>query len=337
MVGRHRQRITDLLLLLRRQGDATLTRAHARAVEVIHTSGERLLTLINDVLDMAKIEARKLEVCPADIDLLRFLETIIGMFQIRAAQKPGITFVYQQTTPLPTIIHTDEQRLHQILINLIGNAVKFTDQGAVTLRVGLTAHHPGAAQAADKPQRVTCTLLVEVIDTGIGIPPDKLADIFLPFEQVSDPARRTEGAGLGLAITRSLVEALNGKLEVVSKPCHGSTLLLQVCVQAIWEGLHVQSPAEISAIPAFPAPTETLPAPPPAEMEFLLDLALKGELPRLQQHALTLAQTDHRYAPFIERLCHLAAMFDEDQLLALIERHTPTTVRQRRARITAPD
>jgi CheY-like chemotaxis protein len=386
------------------------------------------------------------------------------MFQIRALQKKGLTFIYEVVTPLPAIITADEKRLRQILINLVGNAIKFTDQGEVRLRAGLIEPETGAYMTLPPPVREGTAMerfRFEVIDTGIGIPTDKLEDIFLPFEQASDPRHRSEGAGLGLAITKDLVDAMNGQLRVESEIDRGSLFRLDLAFPALWLGkarhstalertvvsyvgpkrtllvvddephnrsvlVHLLEPLGFELVEAkngqqaleqataispdiifmdllmpgmdglttishlrqkLPAdkhviivatsarafeqdieqslaagcdaflakpvdagklldllalhlkltwiyrgappsvderaePAETQLIPPPAEeMTILLDLALKGELPRLQQRAQQAEQLGAQYRPFTARLCQLAEAFDEDQVLALIERY----------------
>jgi signal transduction histidine kinase len=215
--------------------DENLSDTQSNAVSIIHSSGEHLLTLISDILDLSKIEARKMELHPADFQLPIFLNAINGMFQIRAQQKNVITFAYEQITPLPVIVHADEKRLRQILINLIGNAIKFTEQGKVIFRVGMISPE---TLAFPIPQNMTtentaCHIRFEVIDTGIGIQTDKLEHIFLPFEQVSGPHHRAEGTGLGLTITKNLVEAMNGRLTVESEPGRGSTFRLELEILAL--------------------------------------------------------------------------------------------------------
>ncbi len=218
--------------------DEQLTPAQAHAVGIIQASGEHLLTLINDILDLSKIEARKMELYPTDVHLPRFLDSIVGMFQIRAQQKGSVAFTYDKVTQLPPIIHADEKRLRQILINLLGNALKFTNHGEVIFRVGLV--NPATrlfftpATAANLENMAACRLRFEVVDTGIGMAPEQLERIFLPFEQVGDTPYRAEGTGLGLAITKNLVEAMAGQLEVESQPEQGSTFRVDVEIPVVW-------------------------------------------------------------------------------------------------------
>ncbi|MCP4701787.1 MAG: transporter substrate-binding domain-containing protein [Gammaproteobacteria bacterium] len=179
-------------------------------LDVIHRSGEHLLTLINDILDLSKIEAHKMELHPAEFNLSNFLEEIAGIIHTRVQQK-NIRFVYEADDDLPCGIKADETRLRQILLNLLGNAVKFTNSGGtVTLRVWKRTELPAPR------------LHFEVMDTGVGIAPEHLAKIFYPFEQSGSVRVMTEGTGLGLAISRELVKQMGGEILVVSEPGKGS-------------------------------------------------------------------------------------------------------------------
>ncbi len=195
--------------IMQRQGATSQSR---RQLGMIHESGEHLLTLINDILDLSKIEARKLDLNPQPIHLPTFLETIVGIISERAELK-DLQLIYEPDPELPESVQGDETRLRQILLNLLGNAVKFTDGGQVILRVG------GQGELQDSS---FATLRLEVEDTGIGMPSDKLEAIFQPFEQVGEAIRRGEGTGLGLAISRRLVEAMGGSLQVESEEGRGS-------------------------------------------------------------------------------------------------------------------
>ena len=186
--------------------DKALTREQFDGLGIINRSGEYLLTLINDVLDLAKIEANRVELYRTDFHFNDFLQSIAELFQMRAQQK-GISFNYLALSPLPHGIHADEKRLRQILINLLGNAVKFTKQGGVTLKVGYTEEK----------------IRFQVEDSGIGIAADELHKIFDPFQQVGEQRYRAEGTGLGLAITQRLVEMMHGTLHVESTLGKGST------------------------------------------------------------------------------------------------------------------
>ena len=172
----------------------------------IQQSGEHLFTLINDVLDLAKIEAGKLELLPAEIALPRFLRTIADIIRVKAEQK-CLEFVCEGFADLPAGVLGDEKRLRQVVLNLLDNAVKFTERGRVILRVGLLPNS---------------LLRFEVEDSGAGIAAEYLETIFRPFEQVGDPMHRPGGTGLGLAISRQLVRMMGGDIFVETRSGHGS-------------------------------------------------------------------------------------------------------------------
>ncbi len=184
--------------------DQSLSTRYRDGLDIIQRSGEHLLLMINDILDVSKIEAGKLELQPAEFCLPETLESIADMLSIRAGQK-GISFSYDVLTHLPMTVYGDAKRLRQVLLNLLGNAVKFTEQGSVTFKVG---HHYNRMR-------------FEVADTGIGIPQDKLREIFLPFHQVG-AQQHEEGTGLGLAISKRLVRMMDSELCVESELERGS-------------------------------------------------------------------------------------------------------------------
>ena len=189
----------------------TLTDQQKNGISIIHQCGEHLLNLINDILDISKIEARKMELYPKNFHFPEFLEGVAEICRIRAEQK-GIELIYETLTPLPKAIRADEKRLRQVLINLLSNAVKFTEKGSITFKVG---YHEGK-------------LRFHVEDTGIGIAPEQLEEIFLPFQQVGEYSRETEGTGLGLAISRQLVQMMDGELNVKSTLGQGSVFSLDL-------------------------------------------------------------------------------------------------------------
>ena len=191
------------------------------AIETIKDSGNHLLALINDILDISRIEAGRLELQPIDFNLTDFIDGLSNMFQIRCGQK-GLTWCVDQNTPLnPLLVNGDEGKLRQILINLLSNAVNFTEKGEVQLRISESKHatrntqHVGfdTPEATQSKSRFT----FEVIDTGIGIPPEEQLAIFQPFFQSKDSAQK-EGTGLGLAIAKRFVELMGGELSVESPP-----------------------------------------------------------------------------------------------------------------------
>ena len=181
-------------------------------VDVIYQCGSHLLTLINDILDLSKIEARKLELVPNAFHLPAFLQGVVEICRVRAEQK-GIDFHYKPDLDLPTGVTADEKRLRQVLINLLGNAIKFTDKGKVTLRVEKVA---AASDPGDLPEQSLCLRFV-VADTGVGIAPEDVKKLFQAFEQVGAQSRMTEGTGLGLAISQQIVQLMGGQIQVKSQ------------------------------------------------------------------------------------------------------------------------
>ncbi|MEK8021971.1 MAG: ATP-binding protein [Candidatus Parabeggiatoa sp.] len=178
-------------------------------IDIIQRSGEYLLTLISDILDISKIEAGKIEIVPYEVNSQQFLNGIAELFEMRAKQKE-VAFIYEYSKFLPPGIYVDEKRLRQILINLLGNAIKFTKQGSITFKINY----------------VNEQFHFEVKDTGIGIAKDELDKIFLPFQQSGDQKHQAEGTGLGLSITKKLVDIMEGELTVKSVLGEGSCFLV---------------------------------------------------------------------------------------------------------------
>ncbi len=197
------------------QRSKNITDQERKGLAIIQQCGSHLLTLINDILDLSKIEAQKMELSPVGFHFPAFLEGVTEIFGIRAQQKK-ISFISQFDPHLPTGVFADEKRLRQIIINLLGNAVKFTQHGAVTFKVEILESSP-----ADSPQP-SIKVRFQVQDTGIGISADKLAKIFLPFEQVGDNRFQSQGTGLGLAISQKFLSLMNSSLNVKSQPDKGS-------------------------------------------------------------------------------------------------------------------
>ncbi|MGB0386083.1 MAG: ATP-binding protein [Ardenticatenaceae bacterium] len=198
------------------QRSSSLTSSERNGIETIYESGNHLLTLINDILDLSKIEARKMELYREEIHLGGFLDGIVGIMGMKAKNRSNSTgkelsLIYKADENLPTGIKADKKRLRQVLLNLLGNAVKFTDKGKVVFIVSVLEQNAQESK-----------LRFEVADTGCGISNAQLEQIFLPFEQAGEARQRVEGTGLGLAITRQLVELMGGQINVKSKLGKGS-------------------------------------------------------------------------------------------------------------------
>ncbi|BAZ01406.1 integral membrane sensor hybrid histidine kinase [Tolypothrix tenuis PCC 7101] len=198
------------------QRTESLTEKGYKGVEIIQQCGSHLLTLINDVLDLAKIEARKLELNPIDFYFPAFIDSVTEICRIRAEQKV-IGFHVQLSADLPVGIRADDKRLRQVLINLLGNAIKFTEKGSVIFKVEVKATQEEFQQLPIHKIRF------EVTDTGVGMNPEQLQKIFLPFEQVGEQKLQFEGTGLGLAITHKFITLMGSQIEVKSELGQGSS------------------------------------------------------------------------------------------------------------------
>ncbi|MEM8806236.1 MAG: ATP-binding protein [Cyanobacteria bacterium P01_G01_bin.38] len=207
-------------LLLR---DRTQPSENRNNLEIVNRSGEHLLNLINDVLEMSKIEAGQISLNESTVDLKRFLETLEAMLKSRATAK-NLSLTFRVEKAVPQAIRTDEGKLRQVLINLLGNAIKFTQQGKVTLRVSLGESLIKGQQKSRKSR----ALIFAVTDTGPGIPATELDNIFDAFVQAKTIKRSQRGTGLGLAISRRFVRLLGGELVATSKLRKGSTFSFDI-------------------------------------------------------------------------------------------------------------
>jgi len=206
--------------------EKSLTPRQMRGLKVIQESGRHLLSLIEDILDMARIDAAKVELDPAEFDLSLFLHAVCEIVRVKAEEK-GLLFSYREQGRLPAAVRADEKRLRQVLLNLLSNAIKFTDTGEVTLRVQAPAATAPAGHDADSGEP-TAHLRFEVQDSGIGMDEAQLARLFQPFEQVGDAPRREGGTGLGLAISRQLARLMGGDVNVQSRPGEGSIFSFEI-------------------------------------------------------------------------------------------------------------
>jgi CheY-like chemotaxis protein len=189
-----------------------------KGLNIIHQCGTHLLTLINDVLDLSKIEARKMELYATSFHFPSFLQGVAEIFSIRAEQKK-ISFICQFDPDLPNGIHLDEKRLRQVLINLLGNAVKFTNYGAVIFKVKILEKRLKNDFELTRIFKVR----FQIEDTGVGISPEYLEKIFMPFEQVGDLNNQAQGTGLGLAISQKILALMQSHIQVSSQGGEGST------------------------------------------------------------------------------------------------------------------
>ena len=211
------------------QHDRTLTDKQKDGIAIIHQSGDHLLTLINDILDLSKIEAGKLELIKNDFFLPTFLQGIVDLFRLRAEEKDILFFYHEFMSGegFPKGVHGDEKRLRQILLNFLSNAMKFTlPRGKVTFTI---SHQ--SKPSLDNSQ--LGQFLFQIQDTGIGIASTDLDKIFEPFQQVGEKNQQIEGTGLGLPISQKLVKMMGGEVKVKSELGKGSLFEFELLMPTI--------------------------------------------------------------------------------------------------------
>lgn len=201
--------------------DPALSEEQREKLAIINRSGEHLLALIDDILDMAKVEAGRIVVESAPFDLGEMMRDITDLMRQRAEEKE-LLLNFDPSSSFPRFVQTDAAKLRQVLINLVGNAIKYTERGGVTVRVG--------ANPAESPKQKR--LIFEVEDSGIGIAAEDQSRIFEPFVQVGKPSAQ-KGTGLGLAITRQYVQLMGGSIYLESVPDRGSLFRVELPVQLV--------------------------------------------------------------------------------------------------------
>ena len=198
----------------------------------IQQSGEHLLALINDILNLAKIEAGRLELYPTTVYFHSFLENIVNIIKARADAKE-LTFIYETVNTLPIAVEFDETRVRQVILNLLSNAVKFTEEGKIIFRVHRIEDNKAIIK--DKAAKAA-RLKFEIEDTGIGLSEDQLDGLFKPFEQFGDLSHKSEGTGLGLAISRQLIKLMGSDISVSSQPGKGSCFFFDISCPIVETG-----------------------------------------------------------------------------------------------------
>ncbi|MGD2180642.1 chemotaxis protein CheB [Lusitaniella coriacea] len=319
------------------QNDSQLTESQRNGINLIHQSGQHLQTLINDILYLAKIESGKLKLELHDFQFSSFLDDLVAIVRVRA-ENQGITLKYCPLSSLPNVTHSSEIRLRQVLLNLLSNAIKFTSKGSVTFTVGYVRDFE--SNPIENSPQTQDKIRFQIEDEGIGIPADKLANIFLPFEQLQNSQSLNEGTGLGLTISRNILQQMGSQIKVESVVGKGScfwfdldlpevksrartaqqipkessrsldnSLLVDTAVEEVEE-----KPLEERASKALFEAT-----PPQQELKHLLDLVTKGDI----RASLTLVaewEKDNAAGlPFIQKLRSLAESFQLDRLQKLIQ------------------
>ena len=213
----------------------SITPEQREYIEIINRSGEHLLELINDVLSMSKIEAGQITINKSRFNLYKLLNSLKEMLRLKANSK-GLQLIFEQPDDLPKYIQTDESKLRQVLINLIGNAIKFTTQGSVNLRVRSQLKN-------DITGEEKCQLAFEITDTGPGISPSEIHKLFQPFVQTDTGRRSMQGTGLGLPISQQFVRIMGGDISVESKLGQGTNFTFNIQVNLVTESDEQEKPS----------------------------------------------------------------------------------------------
>ncbi|HAC66205.1 MAG TPA: histidine kinase [Cyanothece sp. UBA12306] len=209
------------------QRDRTLNQEQQQNIAIISRSGEHLLELINDILEMSKIEAGRTTFHGNSFDLYRLLDNLEAMLRLKVQEK-GLQLIFEKTSDVPQYIETDEGKLRQVLINLLGNAIKFTEEGGVTLRVK-SESEVTKSEVIRESQGIVITFEVE--DSGPGIAPEELDQLFAAFGQTETGRQASEGTGLGLPISSKFVELMGGEINVSSVLGQGSLFSFTIKAQ----------------------------------------------------------------------------------------------------------
>ncbi|MEG3936612.1 PAS domain S-box protein [Microcoleus sp. S36b_A3] len=199
--------------------ESNLTPSVQEHLQIVKRSGKHLLDLINDILDLSKIESGRMTLNPSDFGLTNLLTSIEEMFQAKVQSKE-LQLIFELDPDIPQFVHSDGKKLYQVLVNLLSNAIKFTNQGSVTLRV----------RAAQR-DKTSCHLSFEVEDTGVGIAPTEIESLFKVFVQAEAGKNLSQGSGLGLGISQKLVKLMGGQIRVKSTLHRGSTFSFEIGVQ----------------------------------------------------------------------------------------------------------
>ena len=282
--------------------EGTLLPVEKERVQIINESGSHLLTLINDLLDISKIEAKKVTLESTDLDLTPFLTSLIDMMRLSAEQKK-LRLLAEIAADLPPTVIADQKRLRQVLVNLLGNAIKFTLRGQVLFRV------TPVQRAATSDHTL---LRFEVIDSGIGIQPEDVQKIFDPFEQAGSQQVQSSGTGLGLAISKEIVSLMGGTLCVESSPGVGSRFWFELALQP------VASTAPKWHPPAISEPVPNLLVLPQRELcERLMSLAQSGDLFALANKLDDI--TIPALSPFVAAVRTHIESFDDQAIIDLLQ------------------
>ncbi len=217
---------------------STLPPEHHENVDIIRRSGEHLLTLINQVLELSKIEAGRMALDETNVDVYRLLADVEDMFRVKAEEK-HVRLLVEQSEEVPQYVRTDEIKLRQVLINVLNNALKFTEEGGVAVRVRRVFSHQSSVFSEQRSSdncllnTDNCILVFEVEDSGPGITPEEIEHVFEAFRQTETGRQSSEGTGLGLPISRQFIRLMGGDMQVKSEAGHGTLFTFEIQVQVV--------------------------------------------------------------------------------------------------------
>lgn len=308
------------------QQSEELQQKNSHGLQIIHECGSHLLTLINDILDISKIEAGKFELQLSDIHFPYFLERVVEICSLEA-EKKDIKFIYKLDKNLPVGILADEKRLRQVLINLLNNAIKFTEKGSVTFRV--------KCNTFDKlVKKDIVSINFQVEDTGIGLSDSERVKIFRSFEQGDDKKYQIEGTGLGLAISQNIVELMGSKIQVESELKVGSTFSFEVSfnISDKWKqqvsinnqhhpklDYKSNNAAKIELSSTLNKDNTQLVLPRAEDLEKLLELTQHGSLSKIIKITEQIAQQNSKYIPFTQEIVQLVKLCELEEVEELLK------------------
>jgi len=287
--------------------DEKLTEEQKRGIGIIEKSGVHLLALINDILDISRIEARKMEILRYPFDLKKMLYMIEHMIKVKTMEK-NLSFRFEYDRELPDYVLGDEKKLSQILLNLLGNAVKFTHRGGIGLKV----------------KKIDTKIKFQVEDTGIGIPADKMDIIFSPFYQLSGHLKKTEGSGLGLSISRQLAELMGSRLHVESICGKGSKFWFEIDLVSHVPLLtehrgNYEEEISTEIDKEFNEELYDNVQPPPELLKNLFCTSEKGDFKAMKKELERIKSLDKSYEMFYKKLKKLIDGFELERLNKLLE------------------
>ncbi len=263
------------------KGDAALMASHGQGIDTIDRCAEHLLLLINDILDFSRVDEANLKLHPREVGLAGFLSTLMEMAAVSARLK-SIEFIFNHPEQLPASVFIDDKRLRQVLLNLLNNAIKFTDKGKVVFSIA----------PLPSKTRNHLKLRFSVRDSGIGIAPEDLKNIFIAFHQVDNPITRAEGSGLGLSISQRLVKLMGAQLQVESALNRGSHFWFDLEMPLVADPAQVDA-SQLQAL--LNNPSDNLQLPPVEVRQQIIDLAQQHNILGLRELVKTLeAQNTHQ-------------------------------------------